>query len=82
MATVTRTNKKTGETQTVEVWDYKVFTVLAHVQDWDGFLPATYQQVSAGTWTWETEEDTFVLSAPAYEAKGIVQTDIAISEEA
>ena len=67
MATVTRTNKTTGQEDVATVDDLHVFTVLAHVYEWDGYMPETYQQISAGTWRWETTENRFTLSAPIYE---------------
>jgi len=50
MATISRTNKTTNETESIPVEDYRIWTVLAHVQRWEGFLPGTYRRVSASEW--------------------------------
>jgi len=66
MATISRTHKTTNETESAPVEDYKIWTVLAHIRDWNGFLPETYRQVSASEWRWETQEYSVRLVAPAY----------------
>jgi len=66
MATISLTSKTTDETKSVPVEDYRIWTVLAHVQQWEGFLPGTYRRVSASEWRWDTTDYSVHLVAPAY----------------